>query len=91
MSGTKTQEHRKLQLQHGEDSQNWGPGGERQAESAGHQAGHSEARQTANPRGISQQGMNQESRDHHKHNNPGQSGHGPQTHHSPDQEKQTGS
>ena len=31
--------------------------------------------------------MNQESRDHNKHNNPGQSGHKPQKH-SPAEEKQ---
>ena len=32
-------------------------------------------------------GSHQESRDHHKHNEPGQSGHKPQRHHSPDEEK----
>lgn len=36
---------------------------------------------------VSRGGMNQESRDHNKHNNPGQSGHKPQKH-SPAEEKQ---
>jgi hypothetical protein len=36
---------------------------------------------------VSRGGMNQESRDHNKHNNPGQSGHKPQKH-SPTEEKQ---
>ena len=36
---------------------------------------------------VSRGGMNQESRDHNKHNNPGQSGHKPQAH-SPAEEKQ---
>ena len=35
---------------------------------------------------VSRGGMNQESRDHNKHNNPGQSGHKPQEH-SPAEEK----
>ena len=35
---------------------------------------------------VSRGGMNQESRDHNKHNNPGQSGHKPQKH-SPAEEK----
>ena len=35
---------------------------------------------------VSRGGLNQESRDHNKHNNPGQSGHGPQKH-SPAEEK----
>ena len=35
---------------------------------------------------VSRGGTNQESRDHHKHNNPGQSGHKPQKH-SPAEEK----
>jgi len=37
-----------------------------------------DSRQSAFP--VSRGGMNQESRDHHKHNNPGQSGHKPQKH-----------
>jgi hypothetical protein len=36
---------------------------------------------------VSRGGMHQESRDHNKHNNPGQSGHKPQKH-SPAEEKQ---
>jgi hypothetical protein len=36
---------------------------------------------------VSRGGMNQESRDHNKHNNPGQSGHKPQKH-GPAEEKQ---
>jgi len=36
--------------------------------------------------GSSNQGMHQESRDHNKHNRPGQSGHKPQKH-SPAEEK----
>jgi hypothetical protein len=35
---------------------------------------------------VSRGGMNQESRDHHKHNRPGQTGHKPQRH-SPAEEK----
>ena len=35
---------------------------------------------------VSRGGLNQESRDHNKHNHPGQSGHGPQKH-SPAEEK----
>jgi hypothetical protein len=35
---------------------------------------------TDNPRGISRRGMNQESRDHNKHNSLGQSGHKPARH-----------
>lgn len=35
---------------------------------------------------VSRGGMHQESRDHHKHNRPGQEGHKPQKH-SPDEEK----
>jgi hypothetical protein len=42
------------------------------------------ARQSEMP--VSRRGMNQESRDHNKHNNPGQSGHKPQKH-SPAEEK----
>ena len=36
---------------------------------------------------VSRGGMHQESRDHNKHNHGGQSGHKPQAHHSPDEEK----
>jgi hypothetical protein len=43
-----------------------------------------EARQSELP--VSRGGMHQESRDHNKHNNPGQSGHKPQKH-SPAEEK----
>jgi hypothetical protein len=43
-----------------------------------------EARQSELP--VSRQGMNQEDRDHNKHNHGGQSGHGPQKH-SPAEEK----
>ena len=43
-----------------------------------------DARQSEMP--VSRQGMNQESRDHNKHNNPGQSGNKPQKH-SPAEEK----
>ena len=46
---------------------------------------HEEARQSEFS--VSRGGMNQESRDHNKHNNPGQSGHKPQKH-SPAEEKQ---
>jgi hypothetical protein len=42
------------------------------------------ARQSEMP--VSGRGMNQESRDHNKHNHPGQSGHKPQQH-SPAEEK----
>jgi hypothetical protein len=44
-----------------------------------------EARQSEMP--VSRSGMNQESRAHNKHNNPGQSGHKPQKH-SPAEEGQ---
>jgi hypothetical protein len=47
--------------------------------SAKAQTPHSrDARQSEMP--VSSRGMGQESRDHHKHNNPGQSGHKPQKH-----------
>lgn len=45
------------------------------------------ARQSEFP--VSRHGMHQESRDHNKHNDPGQSGHGPQEP-SPSQEKKDG-
>jgi hypothetical protein len=89
MSGNKTHEHQVRQFEQGGDSQNWAEhGGRDAAGEAGRQPqGESRrARQTDNPHGVSQQGMNQESRDHNKHNNPGQSGHKPQKH-SPAQEK----
>lgn len=36
---------------------------------------------------MTSEGSHRESRDHNKHNNGGQSGHKPQTHHSPAEEK----
>ena len=48
-------------------------------------AKHPEAR--ASEFSVSRTGMNQESRQHNKHNNPGQSGHKPQKH-GPAEEKQ---
>jgi hypothetical protein len=53
-------------------------------ESAGHPSGSTRtpradsARQSEMP--VSRRGMNQESRGHNKHNDPGQSGHKPQKH-----------
>lgn len=66
--GPKTQEHRKQQINHGEDSQNWADpkdGIENRAPD-GAELSHPERRQTDAPTGISRQGMNQESR-HNKH------------------------
>jgi hypothetical protein len=65
----------------------------RQTEAAMQQAGDAhraktprrKARQSEFP--VSRGGLYQESRDHNKHNDPGQSGHKPQEH-SPAQEKQ---
>jgi hypothetical protein len=82
MAGNKTHEHQVRQFEQGGDSQNRAGGGDRTVGASGRQPeGESrDARQTDNPRGISRHGMNQESRDHNKHNNPGQSGHKPQKH-----------
>jgi hypothetical protein len=50
-------------------------------------AGHPDApAETGAQGGEAVGGTHQESRDHHKHNNPGQSGHKPQ-HHNPAEEK----
>lgn len=84
MTGNKTHEHRQRQLQEGEDSQTSGPGaGPPEATKSAAKVG--DDRQTGN---ISSTALHRESRDHNKHNNSGQSGHGPQKH-TPDQEKQT--
>jgi hypothetical protein len=89
MPGNKTHEHQVRQFENGGQSQNWAEGGDsnRAGVSGRQPEGESrELRQTDSPHGVSQQGMNQESRDHHKHNNAGQSGHKPQKH-SPAEEK----
>lgn len=82
MSGTKTHEHQVRQFEHGGDSQNWAEG-----DGSGREPDSRNSRQTAKPGGASQQGTNQESRDHNKHNDPGQSAHKPQQH-GPKEEKQ---
>lgn len=89
MPGNKTHEHQVRQFEQGGDSQNWTEGGDQNTVGASGRQPEDEsrdARQTDNAHGISQQGMHQESRDHNKHNNPGQSGHKPQKH-SPAEEK----
>ena len=55
-----------------------------QPEQASRTPQHEEARQSEFS--VSRGGMNQESRDHNKHNNPGQDGHKPQRH-APAEEK----
>lgn len=74
MSGNKTHEHQVRQFQQGETSQDWRPESgksiDRDPEAGAAAAEPSPGeRQTDSPTGISQQGMNQESR----HNKDGQS------------------
>ena len=83
MTGNKTHEHRQRQIQEGEDSQNWGPGGAPDDGTTKSAARIGDDRQTGNPQSTP---GTQESRDHNKHNNPGQTGHKPQKH-SPAEEK----
>ncbi len=84
MPGNKTHEHQLRQIQEGQESQDWREGAEH-PQATKSAASLDDPRQTGNPN--SSQGMNQESRDHNKHNNSGQSGHKPQKH-SPNEEKQ---
>jgi hypothetical protein len=77
--GHKTHEQFRRTLERKDDIAN-----RQQLESAGRPSGSTRtpradsARQSEMP--VSRRGMNQESRDHNKHNDPGQSGHKPQKH-----------
>ncbi|SEP81022.1 hypothetical protein SAMN05216548_101545 [Faunimonas pinastri] len=53
---------------------------------AGHPPHHPDARESEFA--VSEHGMHQETRGQNKHNNPGQTGHKPQKHHSPEEEKE---
>jgi hypothetical protein len=81
MSGTKTHEHQVRQFEQGGDSQNRveDDGSAKSAARIG------DERQTGNPSSVAK-ATNRESRDHNKHNDPGQSGHKPQKH-TPEGEK----
>ena len=82
MQGNKTHEQQLRILQNKDDVPK---PGEPQAAAAGdHREPEREERESEFP--VSRGGMNQESRDHHKHNNAGQQGHKPQQH-SPAEEK----
>ena len=74
MSGNKTHEHQQRQFEQGLESQDWRT--DAPPPPPKHDSGSIE--------GV----VGQESRDHNKHNNPGQTGHKPQRH-SPAEEKQT--
>ncbi len=84
MQGNKTHQLKQRQIQDGETSQDWRPGAGDRSLGGVPEVQHPEARQSEPA--VSRGGMNQESRDHNKHNNPGQSGHGVQKH-SPAEEK----
>jgi len=83
MQGNKTHEQhlrtleRKPDMPDGNQTMSRPPGGATPPNDPG-------ARQSEFP--VSRGGLNQESRDHHKHNNPGQGGHKPQRH-GPSEEK----
>ena len=82
MQGKKTHEQQLRILENKDDVPK---PGEPQAAAAGDfRQAEREERDSEFP--VSRGGMNQESRDHNKHNNSGQSGHGPQKH-SPAEEK----
>ena len=81
--GNKTHEQFLRNLEHKDDVAKAGDPGAQQAGGTS-KLEDRDARQSEMP--VSRQGMNQESRDHNKHNNPGQSGHKPQKH-SPAEEK----
>ncbi len=51
-------------------------------------AAHADSKSAGGRDPMTAQGSQQENRDHHKHNDGGQSGHKAQSHHSPAQEKQ---
>ena len=83
MQGNKTHEQHQRILERKDDIRKTTEGGAEQ--DAGTQGLHDrDARQSEMP--VSRGGMNQESRDHNKHNHGGQDGHGPQDH-SPAEEK----
>ena len=77
--GNKTHEQFRRTLERKDDI-----AGRQERGSAGNRSGSKRtpradsARQSEMP--VSRRGMNQESRDHNKHNDPGQSGHKPQKH-----------
>ena len=86
MQGPKTHEQHKRILERKDDMPDErlvGSGSAGDADAAG-RAPKRAARQSEFP--VSRGGLNQESRDHNKHNNAGQGGHKPQQH-SPAQEK----
>ncbi len=84
--GAKTREHHISELERKDGMAKPGEGSEvdNQATAPTHTPRDQDARQSELP--VSRGGMHQESRDHNKHNNAGQSGHKPQTH-SPAEEK----
>ncbi|MYZ47015.1 hypothetical protein [Propylenella binzhouense] len=78
MQGNKTHEQFVRNLEHKSDVPK--PGDPRpQDGAAGHGARHAHVRESEMP--VSRGGMNQESRDHNKHNEGDRSVHGPQKHH----------
>ena len=82
MQGNKTHEqHQRILERKDEMGKTTEAGGQQEA---GAQPHDRDARQSEMP--VSRGGMNQESRDHNKHNHGGQTGHGPQEH-SPAEEK----
>jgi hypothetical protein len=77
--GNRTHEQFRRTLERKDDLAN-----RQELESSGGIETHAAARRSEMP--VSGRGMNQESRDHNKHNHPGQSGHKPQKH-GPGEEK----